>query len=119
VHTTKFLGGNFSGIVYDNNLFWTVNSRTGDFHQPLEKLDKHGVRVDPLLKMPDELDHMLTDQQNPQFLQSFTLLSASPCMNSGKIITANGTRDFWGNLLPKDTKPDIGAHQASSIESKE
>ena len=116
VATDKFLGGNFSGSEYDNNLYWTVGSTRNYSRQPLEKLDKHGLRADPLLKIPQDLQRLLTDSQNPQYLQDFILLTGSPCVKSGKIVPSNGGKDFWGSPIPKDTKPDVGAHQVSSVE---
>ena len=37
----------------------------------------------------------------------------SPCIGAGIRVEDNGGRDFWGNPLPADGRPDVGAHQAS------
>jgi len=115
VPMVKFLGGNFTGAIFDYNLYWSASNATNELHQPKFELDKHALKADPLLKMPQEIQHMLSDPLNPQALQSFTLEYGSPCLKAGKIIQGNGGKDFWENAVPKDSKPDIGAHQVKSI----
>jgi hypothetical protein len=47
-------------------------------------------------------------------LAGYKLQLASPAINSGRSVTANGGFDFWGNALYNGL-PDRGAHEYSSV----
>jgi len=42
-------------------------------------------------------------------LAAYQLREGSPCLGAGIPVEDNGGRDFWGNGLPDDEKPSIGA----------
>jgi len=63
------------------------------------------VSVDPMLTAPG------TGGAGLRSLEGYLLRPGSPCVGAGVPITDNGGRDFWGNPLPIDQVPDIGAHQ--------
>jgi hypothetical protein len=44
-------------------------------------------------------------------VEGYKLKEGSPCIRAGVIIKDNGGQDFWGNRIPEDQNPDIGAHQ--------
>lgn len=48
-------------------------------------------------------------------LSGYFLKPDSPCIGSGLFIKENGGRDFWGNILPLTSRPDIGACQVIPI----
>ncbi|HPS55024.1 MAG TPA: hypothetical protein PLP05_05455, partial [Sedimentisphaerales bacterium] len=43
----------------------------------------------------------------------YMLQNGSPCLGTGQKMRDNGGRDYWGNAVPTDSSPDIGAHQKS------
>jgi hypothetical protein len=91
----------FRGIrnaVFDHNLF---------FGQHVERpADEHALTADPLVVAAGEgKDGMETPG-------GYQLQPKSPCRGAGVPVPSNGGRDLWGNPVPADRPPDIGAHQA-------
>ncbi|MBN1310933.1 MAG: right-handed parallel beta-helix repeat-containing protein [Anaerolineae bacterium] len=67
----------------------------------------HNLTVDPGLCSPG------SGAEGFDSLKGYQLAEESPCFHAGLKIDENGGRDFWGNSLPSDNNPDIGAHQMS------
>jgi hypothetical protein len=87
-----------------NNLFYgnhPIGSLTG------EPADSFKITKDPLLVAPG------TSTIGFSSLSGYKLTAASPAINMGKNILANGGQDLWGNLLYQGL-PDIGAHEFSN-----
>ncbi|OHB64534.1 MAG: hypothetical protein A2Y77_07985 [Planctomycetes bacterium RBG_13_62_9] len=42
-------------------------------------------------------------------LAAYRLTLDSPCLKAGMPIDSGGGRDFWGNPVPQDGRPAIGA----------
>ena len=63
------------------------------------------MRMDPLLKAPG------TGKDGFESVYGYQLRDGSPCIGAGVRIEDNGGRDFWGNPVPPDTNPSIGAYE--------
>jgi len=96
-YTGKDGFGQSSNNVFDNNVFFG--------HQINPPPNPNGVGADPLLISPGE------GQDGFETLNGYHLLDTSPCIGAGRIIEEHGGKDFWGNPVPTDKNPDIGAHQ--------
>ena len=53
--------------------------------------------------------HMPMDPTRLAELSAYKLQADSPCLKAGIPIKDNGGRDFWGNPVPQDGRPAIGA----------
>jgi len=67
--------------------------------------DPHGLTSDPKLAAPG------TGGLGRMTLVGYRLLPGSPARGTGKLIESSGGRDFWGNVVPSETKLDRGASQ--------
>lgn len=107
--TDQFTGGEFTGALFDRNLYWNSYHAQLGLEQPKIRLDANPVLVDPLLLMPtaDSLENQNTKTIN--LISFFRLKTKSPAIKAAKIITNNGGKDYWGNRLQKDRKQNIGA----------
>jgi hypothetical protein len=70
-----------------------------------------GISTDPVLVDLGTAPH-IRPEQLPQ-LNAYRLLPGSPCIGAGLPIEGNGGRDFWGNAVPRGSRPSIGACQDS------
>ncbi|NQT25315.1 right-handed parallel beta-helix repeat-containing protein [candidate division KSB1 bacterium] len=93
----RYSWGQATGTVFKNNVFFGNHTRPPD--------DVDGITEDPLLVNPG------SGYDGFDTLDGYKLKDESPCIRSGKIISDNGRLDFWGNPVPSDEKPTIGAHQ--------
>ena len=82
--------------VFDSNVYY------GNVVAPH---DPHGLTSNPELVAPG------TGGFGRATLSGYHLLPQSPARGTGKLIENNGGRDFWGNRVPSDAKPDRGASQ--------
>lgn len=81
----------------DYNCFYGI-------HPSSEPADAHKVVADPKLVSPG------SGGLGIYTVDGYKLQAASPCINKGKSISANGGRDYFGNVLYNGT-PDIGFHE--------
>lgn len=97
-----------SGIKWDNNIFYNF-----DFGNMSDTaIGTNLINVDPLLKNPGKADNILGAGKTFEALGDFyTIKEGSPALEAGRIAPENGGYDFFGNYVPNDKKPDIGAHQ--------
>jgi hypothetical protein len=72
-------------------------------HEPTDALG-----ADPSLAAPG------TGGDGFDSLSGHQLGTNSPCRGGGVVVEDNGGRDFWGNPVPSDTAPDVGAPQGSA-----
>src|SRR5690606_18132974 len=99
-------GYNFGGStnnVFDNNLFF------GNHPQEVLDMDANKIVADPMLAAPG------TGRIGRDTLSGYQLLEGSPAIGAGKIIADNGGLDFFGNPVPSDRKPNIGAYEGPGI----
>ncbi|MEI6748543.1 MAG: DNRLRE domain-containing protein [Bacteroidota bacterium] len=116
------VGGAGSRIyTFNNNLIynlsptasydWTTGyTRSIDYncfygiHPSTEPSDAHKVTTDPKLVSPGSGGFGLNT------VSGYKLQSGSSCINTGKTISNNGGRDYWGNAL-YTAAADIGANE--------
>jgi len=87
-------------ISFDYNIFY------GN-HPASEPNDPHKITDDPMLVDPGSGGTGLGS------VDGYKLQAGSPAIGAGKIVANNGGKDYWGNPVPSDSAPDIGAHQYS------
>ena len=95
--------GSSTGNVFDNNLFY------GNHPQSVLDMDANKIVADPLLAAPG------TGRIGRDTLAGYQLLEGSPAIGSGTIIPGNGGLDFFGNAVPTDQQPNIGAYEGPGI----
>ena len=96
-----------SGATYDfvndyyrtieNNCFWGI-------HPADEPDDPFKITSDPKLASPGSGDLGISS------VDGYKLLEGSSCINTGKVISSNGGKDYWGTALYNGS-PDIGANE--------
>lgn len=93
----RYRWGQATGTVFESNVFFGTHAGLPD--------DPNAVTEDPRLGNPGN------GQNGIQSLNGYHLQDGSPCIQAGRPIPDNGGQDFWGNPVPQDGKPDIGAFQ--------
>jgi hypothetical protein len=118
-------GGYTKSISFKNNIFyilgagsWTGLSNIGSFtfdyntiygvHTAGEPNDPHKSTADPKLSNPGSA----TGRSSAD---GYKLLAGSPAIGSGVLISNNGGKDYWGNLVAADTPPNRGADNSATI----
>jgi len=107
--TVTFTWSTSTNNYFSNNVWY------GNIIDP--PYDPCGITDDPLLVDPNSGGENLGF--NWDLLDGYHLQAGSPCIQAGKIPDVpvgpyelkNGNRDFWGNPIPQESPPDIGAHQ--------
>ncbi len=89
--------GHAARIAFDHNALYG-NFRDIPSQWPV-------MRMDPLLKAPG------TGKDGFESVGGYQLRDRSPCIGAGVRIEDNGGRDFWGNPVPPDMNPSIGAYE--------
>jgi len=89
--------GESRNTVFDNNVFW------GNHHQP--PADTCAITNRPALDKPGSAGDGLDS------LNGYKLRDAGACL-LGRIVPDNGGRDFFGNPVPADRPPCVGAAQS-------
>jgi hypothetical protein len=89
--------GSIANVVFDGNAFF------GNHVSP--PADPHAVTDDPMLAAVGK------GSSGMDTLRGYMLRQGSPCIGSGLTIPDNGGLDFWGNPVPDDRPPSIGAHE--------
>ncbi|NOY80756.1 MAG: hypothetical protein GXP31_07100 [Kiritimatiellaeota bacterium] len=92
--TYKF--GSVEDAVFANNLYF------GNHRE--RPVDRHALTVEPLLVRPGG------GGNGRNTADVYKLLPGSPCRGAGRIVAGNGGRDFWGDPVPVDKRPAVGAH---------
>lgn len=115
--------GPHSRSKYMRNLYWCINGKLdiGGYHSieewslstGQENMGSKviGLYADPRLIMPDLEDDIIVKHKSPNILQVCLLQADSPCICAGITIQDNGGYDFWGNRIPIERLPSIGAHE--------
>lgn len=115
-------GGYASGISFKNNIFYNLGNTSYDNvssavynynifygdHPASEPSDAHKLTSDPMFVYPGNGDNGLGT------VDGYKLMSGSPAINSGTVITNNGGKDYWGNSLPTGA-PNRGAYNGPAI----
>ena len=116
--TDEFTGGEFTGALFNRNLYWNSLHAQAGLKQPKIRLDANPTIADPLIFLPTS-DQLLN--LNPKTINSiayFKLKPESPAVKAGKLIEKNGGKDYWRNVLPNMENPNLGADGFSSVANK-
>ena len=70
--------------------------------------DSHAVIADPLFVAPGTASSL-------QDAGGYRLRVGSPALGAGVLIPGNGGRDYFGNPVPADGPPNIGAYQGPGV----
>jgi hypothetical protein len=108
--TKKIIGGNFTMVAFNRNLYWSRFDSDMRKKHPIEALDKNALYFDPKLTMPGD-SILLENTLVTPGLKYFSLQSGSACIKAGNKIENNGGFDFWENELIKGINLNIGAWQ--------
>ncbi|MHC4591945.1 MAG: right-handed parallel beta-helix repeat-containing protein, partial [Planctomycetota bacterium] len=105
---------------FEGNIYWSVTEDglplegCSSFDEWAEKTGQEQVDgevvgrcIDPQLVGIGEAT--LTDPRKLAELIQYRLRADSPCIGAGMPIGDDGGRDFWGNPLPEEGKPSVGA----------
>ena len=116
----ELISGDSKRGQFENNIYWRVDDRDliFDGHKTIDEWVKAtrqekigdtvvGRYIDPKLIKPGTAN--LTDPTKLAALEAYKIQPGSPCIGAGLEIKDNGGRDFWGNKLPEEGKPAIGA----------
>ncbi|MBF8190899.1 hypothetical protein ITP53_35385 [Nonomuraea sp. K274] len=104
--------GDHTPIEFTNNIFVgrqegsTINDTTGVYDHNLY----HHVAVPPHHANPVVADPEFADPGN---VPGFRLAAGSPALGAGLTVHDDGGRDIHGAPIPRDARPNIGAHQAT------
>ncbi|MBN1509685.1 MAG: right-handed parallel beta-helix repeat-containing protein [Sedimentisphaerales bacterium] len=105
---------------FENNVYWSADGKALSF-DGRATLDEWaeatgqetiggrivGKCIDPRLRMTPAT--LPTDPTRLTRMAVCRLTADSPCVKAGMLIQDNGGRDFWGNRVPGDTRPAVGA----------
>jgi hypothetical protein len=94
--------GKSANNVYDSNVYYGVEPAIGD---------AHAITSDPKLTGAGHAGVGLLSTRG------YTLLSGSPAVDSGRMIERNGSRDFFGTVVPSCGGADRGAVESKNCVS--
>jgi len=104
VPSDHFIGGQFSGVLFDRNLYLTnLQGR------PATAPETDPLFADPLMELPIDQQLNITTIEDINSIRYFQLSSGSPALKVGKPIENNGGKDYWQNKLSQSANPNIGA----------
>ncbi len=106
----KFVGGEFSGALFNNNLYWSEKPADKSFPPFKNFIDSSLVLLDPMIEIPDNETIALNSISEVNSIPWFRLKKNSPALNGGKKIASPGEFDYWGNTLLNFENPSIGAY---------
>ncbi|GLX70984.1 right-handed parallel beta-helix repeat-containing protein [Paenibacillus glycanilyticus] len=89
--------------VFENNVFY------GN-HPATEPADPYKITVDPQLASPGSGGIGKTS------VAGYQLLNTSPAIGTGKLMTNNGGKDYFGNPVSSTSTPNIGAYQGAGLD---
>jgi len=91
----------FLAYTFEGNCFYGDDLKEPD--------DPAKIKDNPLLLAPG------TGGIGIGTVDGYKLQESSPCLNAGVVIEDNGGKDYWGNPVPADRKPHIGAYNGAGI----
>jgi hypothetical protein len=94
--------GSIQNRTFSNNLFYGS-------HPTAEPADPFKIISDPKFVNPG------MGMVGIASLDGYKLKSTSPALSSGKIITNNGSKDFYGNFVSSVISPNRGIYQGEAI----
>jgi hypothetical protein len=120
VSGTELISGPASNGQFEGNVYWLLDGKPFhvDGYDSLEAWSAAtgqerigeavaGKWADPRLVRPGLA--ACTNPSELAQLKEYVLEQDSPCIGAGMLIGNNGGRDFWGNTVPSDANPSVGA----------
>ncbi|MGG1552034.1 right-handed parallel beta-helix repeat-containing protein [Paenibacillus ferrarius] len=89
--------------VFEHNVFY------GN-HPATEPADPYKITADPQLASPG------SGGLGRDSLIGYNLLNTSPAIGTGKVVTNNGGRDYYGNAVSAASAPNIGAYGGPGLD---
>lgn len=99
--TTTQASYNAGALLFDSNVFYGQ-------HPAGEPTDSNKITADPLFVAPGTATS-ISDAGG------YRLRAGSPALASGQVMTAPGSRDYFGGAVTQGCRPDRGAHQLSTV----
>lgn len=97
-----------TGGYATNNTTWSHNLFYGD-HPSTEPSDSAKVTADPMLVNPGAAG----DGRGSASV--YRLLSGSPALGAGTVVSGNGGKDYFGNTVSSTAAPNIGAYNGAAV----
>ncbi len=104
VENNIFVGTADSQLPAKSGIQWYWN-----IFQGVPRPTSNGIAGDPQFVAPGAGGSSIHE------VDGYRLKSTSPALGNGAVITDNGGRDYWGNVVPSTTKPNRGAYQGSGL----
>jgi len=104
VPSEHFIGGEFSGALFDRNFYWTELQ-----DRPATIPDSNPIFTDPQMELSKDLQLKFNRIEAINSIKYFQLHGKSPALKAGKSIGNNGGKDYWQNRLPMVGNPNVGA----------
>ena len=122
IKADEWLGGVSNNNKFYNNVFYIAGEANFEIQKTKNILFENNVFYGNFDKFPKYIRKNKNFFKNPMFrrpgsganlkkLQGYKLKKNSPYLGKGKIMDNNGGRDYWGNKVPSNKRPDIGANQ--------
>ncbi|HVU33657.1 MAG TPA: chitobiase/beta-hexosaminidase C-terminal domain-containing protein [Opitutaceae bacterium] len=96
--------GSSTNNVVDYNVFYNPNGAASG-----EPSDAHKLASDPKLAAPG------SGGNGWSTVDGYKLLTGSPALTSGRVVSSNGGRDYWGNSVSSTTAPNRGAYNGAAV----
>jgi hypothetical protein len=109
--TDGFIGGKFSGAIFDRNLYWSAGNYYNKKSQPGVNIDHSALIADPKLLLPENDTLPALAPARLSGISYFRLQEGSPCLGAGKSLYRSGILDFWNNGITGSRNPNLGADQ--------
>jgi len=93
---------------YSTSGTWTHNLMYGN-HPSTEPTDASKITTDPLFVAPGGAG------TGRATASAYELLSGSPALGAGTLISSNGGVDYFGNAVSSTAAPNIGAYNGSAV----
>ncbi len=100
--TAGYSFGSATNTVFDYNVFY------GN-HPASEPADAHKLTSNPLCVNPN------TGGNGLNTVDGYKLQSGSPALGSGRLVSNNGGKDFWGNTVSSSAAPNRGAYNGAGV----
>jgi endonuclease/exonuclease/phosphatase family metal-dependent hydrolase len=114
-------GGWAKDTYFYNNIFYVEGKVRYEFGRSTDNVFESNVFYGEHENRPDDPSAILRDPMlvnagsggdGLDSLAGYKLKPGSPCIGAGVAVENCGGRDFWGNPLPGDAKPNVGAQAA-------
>jgi uncharacterized protein YjdB len=96
--------GQSTNNVFDSNLYF------GNHPPEVLAMDANKVTTEPMLASPGSA------KIGRDTVLGYQLLQGSPAIGAGRVIPGNGGLDFWGNPVPAQSRPNIGAYEGPGLD---